>query len=147
MRFRILILALVALLFGAEAFAADGFYLGSMDCTGTASTVGRLDSGQHATWCPVSTTTHVVNIKSIADCNWNGDTTGTGAGSVTLSLNQCSGSSTAANDCKTPLVDGDGNPWVVTSNADTGRFSLASGIYLITASSTAANGRLLCSGR
>ena len=150
MRFRILILALVALLFGAESFAADGFYAGSMTCTGTADTVGRIDSGQFATWCPVTTTTQLIRVQSFADCNWNADTTSTTAGIVsgqkTLTATKCSGTTTAASDCKNVLTDSNSNT-TITSGDPTGSFTLASGTWLITASGAATNGRLLCTGR
>lgn len=139
MRFRNLFVALGLLLLGSQAFAADGFYNGSTDCTGTVSTVGRLEPGQFATWCPVSTTTQLISVRGIADCNWY--TTG----GETLSIDQCS----AANStyCTTPLVDADGVAWVITSADETGRFSLAAGVYEITATAAASTGRLLCTGR
>lgn len=145
---RILLVALVALLFAGEASAADGYYKGESNCTGTAATsIASIDSGEFASWCPVSTTSMRIRVRGVADFVWNGDTTSSGAGTRTLSVKGCSGPTSATNDCKTPLLDDYRNEWVITSNTATSTFSLPSGMWLITSSGTAANGLLRIEGR
>ena len=146
MRHRIAALAAcLTLLAPATAFAADGGYEKDA-CTGTAKTLPKLDPGGVVSYCPVATLTQRIEVGSIGDCNWNADTSGTGAGTVTLTAKKCSGTGTAANDCKNLLTDSDANT-TITSGSATGYFSIDSGVWLITASGTAANGRLRCTGR
>ena len=145
---KFLFVALVALLLAGEAFAADGAYPNAT-CSSSSDTVQALPTiqpGNVVSYCPVTTTTQLVRVKSYADCNWNADTSGTGAGSVTLTAKKCSGSATAANDCKNTLTDSLGST-TITSGDPSGSFGLDSGVWLITASGTAANGLLLCTGR
>lgn len=142
-----LLAALLALLIAAPAWAADdGWHPNSIDCTGATDATPALLPGKQASWCPISSTTQIARVANVADCNWNADTSGSGAGSVTLTATKCSGSTTAANDCKNLFVNGDGVS-TITSGDVTGIFNLDSGLWLITASGTAANGRLLCTGR
>jgi len=136
---KILLAAALALAIAPDALADDGWYPNETDCTGAVDATPALLPGKVASWCPSTTTTQIVKVHSIADCNWY--TTG----GETLSIDQCSGSSSTY--CTTPLVDADGVAWVVTSADDSGRFSLASGVYEITASAAASTGRLLCTGR
>lgn len=141
---RFLVVALLALLLAGDAIAADGAYPNATCATSDAvQIVPTIGPGKVVSYCPVSTTTQIIRVSNVADCNWNGDTTGTGAGTATLSVKQCSGSASAANDCKTPLFSG----VAVTSNTENAHFSLPSGVYLITASVAEANGRLVCTGR
>lgn len=131
------------------SLAADGGHM-NPTCANDGPTLTIIDvaanESRGVSYCPVTTTTQLVRVKSFADCNWNADTSGTGVGTVTLTAKKCSGSATAANDCKNTLTDSTGNT-TITSGDPSGSFGLDSGVWLITASSTAANGRLLCTGR
>ena len=140
-----LLAAHLALLIAAPAWAGEGWYTDRTDCTGPVDANPTLLPGKQASWCPSTsaTLTEIVRVARVADCNWDGDTTGAGAGTVTLTVNQCSGSASATNDCSTTLFGGA----AVTSNSESGHFSLPSGLYLLTASGTSADGRLLCTGR
>ena len=149
---RNLIVALVALLFAGEAFAADGAYPNATCSTSdTVQTFPTVKSGGVVSFCPVSTLAQLINARGIADCNWNADTTsstaGVVAGQATLTANKCSGSTTAASDCKNTLLNTSTSSPTITSGAETGRFALDSGAWLITASAAAANGILTCTGR
>jgi hypothetical protein len=147
MRRLILGLALSLVLAATPALAAtDGWHAGRTDCVG-GDTDTTIRPGKFASWCPISDVDVIVRVDAVADCNWNGDTSGTGAGSATLSVKACTSEGTSTAACKTPLVDSNGDPWVVTSNTDTAHFSLSSGLFLITSSATDATGLLYCSGR
>lgn len=141
MRWALLLSALLTITpLAAFAAASDGWHRNDAGCEGTADTsVPNLDPEKLGSWCPITTTTKIIKVSAIADCNWY--TTG----GETLSIDQCS--SPSSTYCTTPLVDADGVAWVVTSADDSGRFSLASGYYEITASAAAATGRLVCTGR
>ena len=143
---RILVLALLALCFAGDSFAADGAYDGD-SCSGSAKPILVIRSGSSGVFCPVTTTTQLVRVTSaIADWNWNADTTVSTAGSVTLTFKKCSGATTAANDCKNLLTDSTGNS-TITSGSPTGSGWLSSGLWLVTASGAATNGILLLTGR
>lgn len=144
---RFLLVALVALLLAGEALAANGAYPNSTCSTeDTVQTLPTVKPGGVVSYCPVSTTTQLLNVKGIADCNWNADTSGSGAGSVTLTATSCTGTGTAANACKNVLTNSTTGS-TITSGDPSGRFTLASGLWLITSSGTATNGLLLCHGR
>lgn len=132
------------------ALAADGAHPNPTCVNDHNGTITVLDVKANETrgvsFCPVTTTTQIIKVQSFADCNWNADTSGTGVGTVTLTAKKCSGSTTASYDCKNTLTDSTGNT-TITSGDPTGSFSLSSGVWLVTASGTAANGRLLCTGR
>lgn len=110
----------------------------------------KANESRGVSYCPVSTTTQLLRVQSHADCNWNADTTsstaGIVAGQATLTATKCSGTATAASDCKNVLTDSNSNT-TITSGDPTGSFTLASGTWLITASGAATNGRLVCTGR
>ena len=146
---KILLAALLALAIVPQASAADdGWHPDRVDCTGATDATPALLPGKQASWCPISSTTQIARVSNIADCNWNADTSGGGSGSQTLTATKCSGNSgTPANDCKNQLVDPTTLSPTITSGDPTGFFSLDSGLWLITASGTAANGLLLCTGR
>ena len=148
---RFLLVALVALFLAGEAFAANGAFPNST-CSATSDAVvtfPTIKPGGVISWCPgsVPTQTQLVNVANMADCNYNGDTTGAGAGTVTLTTHKCSGSTTAANDCKNPLLDSTTASPTITSNTETGRFSLDSGVWLLTASGADVKALLRCTGR
>lgn len=137
----------VSFLIASPSWAAAGWHPGNETCTGTADSAPAISSGTIGSWCPstTATLTTIVHTTSSAYCNWDGDPDSSSAGSVTLSVTACSGSS--ATVCDTPMVDSSDAAWTVTSDSSDGRFSVDPGIYLITASGTTATGRLLCVGR
>ena len=138
-------LALAALILFSAPVSRAVFYEGDQ-CDGAKKT--QINPGEAASWCPttVATQSQRVRVASWADCNWNADTSGTGAGSVTLTATKCSGSTTDANGCKNVLTDSTGSTTIVSGDPS-GSFSISSGDWLITASGTAANGVLTCTGR
>lgn len=140
---------LVAFLLATPAWAAsEGWHPDNIYCNGATDSSPSLLPGKVASWCPSTTPTLTayVRVRDMADCNWDGEPADSTAGSVTLTVYKCVGSALAGN-CDTPMVDSAGDPWSVVSDSANARFSLTSGIYLITASGTTATGRLLCTGR
>jgi hypothetical protein len=116
--------------------------------TAASSKSALLSPGDRESWCPgtAGTQSQVFRVSHFGAFHWNGDTTGAGAGTVTLSVYSCSGEGTPANVCKTPMVDSSGVPWVVTSNNAASRFIVEAGTYYVVASDVCGNCLLLGTG-